>query len=196
MVSHSRLCGALVLAVTTSLALLGCSESAGPQAQAGASNAGTTSGSAGSSAGGTAGGAVGLSGAAGSNAGAGGNAGSSGAATQGGGATASCAPKCETFACGDDGCGAPCGVCAPNELCQAHECRAMTGGADAIVDTASVTNEIHPEIYGVALASKQNLADSGATLNRWGGNAATRYNWQNGVTNTASDWFFENALAS
>ena len=29
-------------------------------------------------------------------------------------------------------------------------------------------------------------------INRWGGNATTRYNWQNDTSNHASDWFFEN----
>ena len=32
----------------------------------------------------------------------------------------------------------------------------------------------------------------GVTVNRWGGNATTRYNWQNNTSNRASDWFFEN----
>ena len=29
-------------------------------------------------------------------------------------------------------------------------------------------------------------------VRRWGGNATTRYNWQNDTTNTGSDWYFEN----
>lgn len=29
-------------------------------------------------------------------------------------------------------------------------------------------------------------------VRRWGGNATTRYNWQNDISNHASDWYFEN----
>ena len=29
-------------------------------------------------------------------------------------------------------------------------------------------------------------------VRRWGGNATTRYNWQNDTSNHASDWYFEN----
>lgn len=38
-----------------------------------------------------------------------------------------------------------------------------------------------------SLAAKLHLP-----VNRYGGNAATRYNWQNDTSNRASDWFFEN----
>jgi hypothetical protein len=37
------------------------------------------------------------------------------------------------------------------------------------------------------LAAELNLP-----VRRWGGNATTRYNWQNDTSNRASDWFFEN----
>jgi len=29
-------------------------------------------------------------------------------------------------------------------------------------------------------------------VRRWGGNSTTRYNWQTSMTNTGSDWYFEN----
>jgi hypothetical protein len=29
-------------------------------------------------------------------------------------------------------------------------------------------------------------------VRRWGGNSTTRYNWRTSMTNTASDWYFEN----
>ncbi len=35
-------------------------------------------------------------------------------------------------------------------------------------------------------------ADLHLPVRRWGGNATTRYNWQNDTSNHASDWFFEN----
>ena len=47
---------------------------------------------------------------------------------------------------------------------------------------------INPLIYG----SAQGDWTSGQTAQRLGGNPATRANWDLGVTNTASDWFFEN----
>ncbi|MDF3064956.1 MAG: endoglucanase [Polyangiaceae bacterium] len=87
-------------------------------------------------------------------------------------------------------------MCDWGELCTNKQCVPASGAADVIVATKTVTHAISPEIYGVALATEQGLRDSGATLNRWGGNAATRYNWQNGVTNTARDWFFQNVMAT
>jgi hypothetical protein len=50
---------------------------------------------------------------------------------------------------------------------------------------------ISPLIYGVAFASSNQLADLNFTLNRSGGNAETRYNWQLNAHNHASDWYFE-----
>jgi len=40
------------------------------------------------------------------------------------------------------------------------------------------------------------VGNSGATLVRWGGNAATRYNWKNFNTNAANDFFFANRTFS
>jgi hypothetical protein len=44
----------------------------------------------------------------------------------------------------------------------------------------------------VNFATPAQLADVGYTLNRWGGNRTTRYNWQLDVDNSANDWFFTN----
>jgi len=52
---------------------------------------------------------------------------------------------------------------------------------------------ISPYVYGVAGADPTTLAQLGATLNRWGGNPSTRYNWVNGhAWNAARDWEFRN----
>jgi hypothetical protein len=51
--------------------------------------------------------------------------------------------------------------------------------------------KISPLIYGIAFGDKDWPA-LGATARRWGGNPNTRYNWENGCGNAASDWFFEN----
>jgi len=61
------------------------------------------------------------------------------------------------------------------------------------VDVNRVLRPISPLIYGVAAASADELAATGATLNRWGGNPNSRYNWQNGSAwNAARDWEFRN----
>src|SRR5512142_2934856 len=59
------------------------------------------------------------------------------------------------------------------------------------VDAAANRHPIDPNIYGVAFASAQQLADLNVPLNRSGGNATTRYNWQLNASNRAADWFFE-----
>jgi hypothetical protein len=61
------------------------------------------------------------------------------------------------------------------------------------VDVNRVLRPINPLIYGVAAASADELATTGATLNRWGGNPNSRYNWENGSAwNAARDWEFRN----
>jgi len=61
------------------------------------------------------------------------------------------------------------------------------------IDVAAHHHPISPLIYGVAFASRDRLTDLGATSNRSGGNAQTRYNWRLNASNHASDWFFESA---
>ncbi|HKC19767.1 MAG TPA: glycoside hydrolase family 44 protein, partial [Candidatus Dormibacteraeota bacterium] len=52
---------------------------------------------------------------------------------------------------------------------------------------------ISPLIYGVAGADPATLKALGATLNRWGGNPADRYNWVLGhAWNAGRDWEFRN----
>src|ERR1019366_1695679 len=50
---------------------------------------------------------------------------------------------------------------------------------------------ISPLIYGVAFASSNQLVDGNFTMNRSGGNAETRYNWQLNAHNHGADWYFE-----
>lgn len=59
------------------------------------------------------------------------------------------------------------------------------------VDAARDRKPINPYIYGVAFASSNDLADLNVPLNRSGGNATTRYNWQQNSFQTAFDWFFQ-----
>jgi hypothetical protein len=51
--------------------------------------------------------------------------------------------------------------------------------------------KISPFIYGIAYGDP-GWETLGATVRRWGGNAATRYNWETHFNNRARDWFFEN----
>lgn len=60
------------------------------------------------------------------------------------------------------------------------------------------THPIDDGIYGIAFSPRKVGKDdapfaAGATVRRWGGNPASRYNWKLGnAWNTASDWFFKN----
>jgi hypothetical protein len=61
------------------------------------------------------------------------------------------------------------------------------------VDVSAAGSRISPFIYGVAAADQATLTALGATVNRWGGNPSTRYNWANGhAWNAARDWDFRN----
>ena len=59
------------------------------------------------------------------------------------------------------------------------------------VDFKANRHAISPQVYGLAYASPDELADLNVTLNRSGGNAATSYNWKQNASNHANDWFFE-----
>ncbi|MFL6247225.1 MAG: glycoside hydrolase family 44 protein, partial [Thermoanaerobaculia bacterium] len=61
------------------------------------------------------------------------------------------------------------------------------------IDAAVNRYPIDPRIYGVAWApNTATLTDLGATLNRWGGNAMSRYNWAFSTANRCKDYYFEN----
>lgn len=61
------------------------------------------------------------------------------------------------------------------------------------VDVDQILRPISPLIYGVAAANDAELTATGATLNRWGGNPNSRYNWEDGSAwNAARDWEFRN----
>ena len=59
------------------------------------------------------------------------------------------------------------------------------------VDTAAQRHAINPLIYGVAFASKADLAALNAPVNRSGGNSTTTYNWVANAQNLAQDYYFE-----
>ena len=61
------------------------------------------------------------------------------------------------------------------------------------VDVARDSHAISNLIYGVSFADQEFMVDTGTSLNNWGGNATTRYNWEIGnAWNAARDWEFRN----
>lgn len=58
------------------------------------------------------------------------------------------------------------------------------------VDAMQDRHVINALIYGVNFASTSALEELNAPLNRSGGNAESRYNWQLNAHNRANDWFF------
>jgi hypothetical protein len=60
-----------------------------------------------------------------------------------------------------------------------------------VVNAQSNRTAISPLIYGVAFASQAQVADLNVPINRSGGNAETRYNWETNAHNRAADFYFE-----
>jgi len=65
-------------------------------------------------------------------------------------------------------------------------------GPELTVDISAERYPINPDIYGINYASESLAQELRLPVRRWGGNATTRYNWQNDTANRASDWYFEN----
>jgi hypothetical protein len=64
------------------------------------------------------------------------------------------------------------------------------------VDAAAGRRAISPYIYGMNFAPEALAAELQLPINRWGGNATTRYNYNTDIANHASDWYFENIKES
>jgi hypothetical protein len=62
------------------------------------------------------------------------------------------------------------------------------------VDLTSGVHPFNPQIFGVAFGDAARNQQMGYTVDRWGGNSTTRYNWQVDVHNTASDYYFQNIV--
>jgi len=60
------------------------------------------------------------------------------------------------------------------------------------VDPGADRHPVSPLIYGVNFGSDAQAARLRWPVRRWGGNATTRYSWQDDIANRASDWFFYN----
>lgn len=62
-----------------------------------------------------------------------------------------------------------------------------------IVDPARHGHAISPLIYGVSIAGRDILDGLHPTVNSWGGNPSSRYNWEHGTAwNAARDWYYMN----
>ena len=69
----------------------------------------------------------------------------------------------------------------------------VSGRTVVRVDAGAAGRSISPYVYGVSNADPATLSALGATVNRWGGDNSTRYNWVNGhAWNAARDWEFRN----
>ncbi|TWJ20411.1 fibronectin type III domain protein [Micromonospora endolithica] len=69
---------------------------------------------------------------------------------------------------------------------------AAAPGPSLAVDVTAGRHPISPYVYGMNFASEELARDIRLPVNRYGGNATTRYNFRNDTTNRASDWYFEN----
>jgi Glycoside hydrolase family 44 len=71
---------------------------------------------------------------------------------------------------------------------------AASSGPALTVDAGTVTHTINPYIYGMnAYTLNASAAKTAAlSIDRWGGDATSRYNYLLDVTSSASDWYFEN----
>ncbi|MEV8441679.1 glycoside hydrolase family 44 protein [Actinosynnema sp. NPDC051121] len=72
---------------------------------------------------------------------------------------------------------------------------AVSAGPALSVDVSAGRHAISPDIYGLNGGDPAFNAEIGQSVSRWGGNAASRYNFKNRTYNTGSDWFFENIVA-
>jgi Glycoside hydrolase family 44 len=64
------------------------------------------------------------------------------------------------------------------------------------INVSAGRHAISEAIYGMNFADEALSADLRLPVRRSGGNATTRYNWQNDTANTGWDWFFENVPES
>jgi hypothetical protein len=67
-----------------------------------------------------------------------------------------------------------------------------TDGPALTVDPAAGRHPISRYIYGMNFADPSLAKELRLPVDRWGGNATTRYNYRNDTSNRASDWYFEN----
>jgi hypothetical protein len=71
---------------------------------------------------------------------------------------------------------------------------ATAAGPALTVDAGNQTHVINPYIYGMNayLLDATTAKNTNITIDRWGGDATSRYNYLLDVTNSAADWYFTN----
>jgi hypothetical protein len=79
-------------------------------------------------------------------------------------------------------------------LAFATAARADNPAVTVTVDNAASRHPIDPRVYGVAFGTQTQLADLNCPLNRLGGNASSRYNWNFNAYNRAADFYFESIV--
>ncbi|MDQ2786823.1 MAG: glycoside hydrolase family 44 protein, partial [Chloroflexota bacterium] len=60
------------------------------------------------------------------------------------------------------------------------------------VDAMANRHVINPDLYGMDFADPALAQELRLPVDRWGGDATSRYNWQANTSNTGSDYYFEN----
>jgi hypothetical protein len=75
---------------------------------------------------------------------------------------------------------------------------AASTGPALTVDAGNPTHAISPYIYGMNayLLDQTTAKNTNITIDRWGGDSTSRYNYQADVTNSAADWYFENGAGT
>jgi hypothetical protein len=76
-------------------------------------------------------------------------------------------------------------------LCSAVQGFSQNAPAIVNVDAKANQHAINPNIYGIAYGDAHDMTTLNAPLNRWGGDATSRYNWQIDAHSAAADWYFE-----
>ncbi len=65
-------------------------------------------------------------------------------------------------------------------------------GPTITIDPSTTLGEISDDIYGLNFADESLASELGLSVDRWGGNSTTRYNYRIDASNRGSDFFFEN----
>jgi hypothetical protein len=87
----------------------------------------------------------------------------------------------------------PAAATAAQDTTRPGPARTETAAAITVnVDTTVSRHPISAWIYGVNFGDDAQAAQLHWPVRRWGGNATTRYSWQDDTSNHASDWFFYN----
>ncbi|MBN2714675.1 MAG: endoglucanase A [Deltaproteobacteria bacterium] len=68
---------------------------------------------------------------------------------------------------------------------------AVPGEVQFAINSSQEVHPISPFIYGTNGVDVDGLADN-CTIDRFGGNRATAYNWENNASNAGSDWYYSN----